>query len=561
MSDSSSRSTPPPLPPATPGVPPPLPSAAPGNPSPVPVVDAKRGWVPPPLPPTKASDAPPASSHASVSSADESSKVLPLGPSDAASEVSLPSPAGTASSSMLDSSAPIGGDSEDSKAPASDPKTAGTLPPPSAGGVGVPSIPGAPGLSDSLGEKIEVSQRAPVAEPLSQDPPAITPVVQEAANPTPPSAAALNSGESRAYVAPSERAPARPLPTEAACAAPDNETSEPAIPVKSPVGDVSHSSLKTNKARWIGVAACVSAAVCAGLVYGVFQWRNAVAEKDALAASRQQEIEARLAEERVQRERAEADAAAARRRAAEAEQAALQAAAAARAASISEPLAVLPANAGDSSPRVSVAFSQELLPLAAQFDVPAGLPLLKEMVDGSVSGDPGRIERAAAQMEALPRPSAGDRRTARSLNNEGLRALNAGDSNAAVELFKRAALADPSDPEILGNLAWAYLRSGRPSVAFDAAVISLVHTPRRASSWGTLGIAMIQQDSVDMDPAVASLQNAYRYAGNQEKSREYFQQIAQHDESPDVRMLAEKVLLSLNGIVSIGHESERMRGR
>lgn len=559
MSDSSSRSTPPPLPSATPGTPPPLPPVAPGTPSMASVSDTKRGWMPPPLPPGKANVAQPASAHASVSRENEEARDLPFATANTSHAANFSSTTDGAPSSILNSSPPIGGDSEVPEEPPPVPKTATALPS-SFGFIAETSQPGAQGPDGGIGEKADVLPCAVSPEPLPNPPPPNPPAVQEIASLTPVLAPVLTPEEKQAEATSSERAPAQLLPKEAARAPLNNDTSGAAIPAQSP-GDTAGSSSETaKKSVWIGISVFVIATVCAGLAYGAYQWRSAVAAKEALLASRQQEIEAKLVEERVQRERAEAEAAAARRRAAEAEQAAMLAAAA-KVASSSEPVPAEPYSTAASPARVSVALSQELLPLAARFDVSAGLPLLKEMVDGSVSGDPGRIERAAVQMQGLPGPGPGDRKTARSLNNEALRALNAGDTNTAVEMLQRAALADSSDPEILGNLAWSYLRAGKPSVAFDAAVISLIHTPRRASSWGTLGIAMIQQNSVDMDRAVASLQNAYRYAGNPEKSREYFQQIAQQDDSPAVRKLGQAVLPTLSSINSIGLESERMKGR
>ncbi|MDP2096101.1 MAG: hypothetical protein Q8K50_19745 [Hydrogenophaga sp.] len=466
-----------------------------------------------------------------ASGSHEESKVLPLAPAGTASAVPLPSTHDSTPSSILDSSIQKDGDGKDFKAPPPVLKTAGILTPHSVD-PSVPPLPSAESLSGSITKEVEASPHTlngPKMDPLA---------VQQALNLTLFPEAALTSDETRADTASPKHASTQSKPPETA------------RQIQSPFGATSQSSHRTKKSWWIGVAAFVSVTICGVLLYGIYQWSNAVAEKEALLASHRQEIEVRQAAEQGQRQHAEAELAAAQKRTAEAEF-----------ASISKPMIIVPSHSNQSLFNLSSVRSQELFPLTAKFDISAGFPLLKEMVFGSVSGDTDRIERSAVQLQALLRPSAGDRRTARALNNEALSALNAGNPHAAVELFQRASLADASDPEILGNLAWSYLKVGKPSVAFDAAVISLIHTPRRASSWGTLGISLIQQNEAYMDLAVASLQNAYRYAGNPEKSREFFQQIAEQDESPEVRRLGQKVLPTLEGITPIGLESERMKGR
>jgi WD40 repeat protein len=194
-------------------------------------------------------------------------------------------------------------------------------------------------------------------------------------------------------------------------------------------------------------------------------------------------------------------------------------------------------------------FDQKLGALGSLLDLKQAAAAIDEMIAASVAQDPGRIDRAAAVIAALEKPPRGERRTARALNAKALDALPS-DPIAAVGLLHDAAEADPADAEILGNLAAAYLKAGLPREALRASMISLALTPRRASTWGTVALSTFALGMPEAT-SLAAFHNAYRYAGNPEKSVEYLTTLANDDPDPRIRAFAEKTLTTLAAVERI----------
>ncbi len=99
------------------------------------------------------------------------------------------------------------------------------------------------------------------------------------------------------------------------------------------------------------------------------------------------------------------------------------------------------------------------------------------------------LRRIAAEMDALPRPTAGSRPTARRLNDAALEALRADDAALAVEHLRAAAKEDPRDVEIAANLGFALIRADRVAEGLSALQDALRLDPRRTSTWAPMAFA------------------------------------------------------------------------
>jgi tetratricopeptide (TPR) repeat protein len=86
------------------------------------------------------------------------------------------------------------------------------------------------------------------------------------------------------------------------------------------------------------------------------------------------------------------------------------------------------------------------------------------------------------------------------------RALDAGDSDTAVQLFDEARSNAPNDPRAWSGLAVAYLKAGRPANAEAVASAALQHWPRSAEILHWRGLARFQQQKIP--EAAADLKQA-----------------------------------------------------
>lgn len=201
---------------------------------------------------------------------------------------------------------------------------------------------------------------------------------------------------------------------------------------------------------------------------------------------------------------------------------------------------------GSGLPPASAEVDQRIARLAVRFNIEETVKGVGEMLTAAARMDSRAVDQLAAGIERQSQPQRGDRRAARALNAQALDALGS-DPATSVHLLHEAAVADPADTEILGNLAYAYLKKGSPTDAVHASLVSLSLTPRRASTWGTMALALLAVKGSD-EQAIAAFQNAYRYAGKPEKTIEYLTRLSSDDPDPRVRALAAKVLPTLAGV-------------
>ena len=153
-----------------------------------------------------------------------------------------------------------------------------------------------------------------------------------------------------------------------------------------------------------------------------------------------------------------------------------------------------------------------------------------------------QISEAIASIEALPKPTKGNRKVARKLNEQGLQLLSSGDTTGAVEILRQAVTADPSDQEITNNLAHSYLQVEKFPEAERELSNTLLIAPRRSAAWADLGY--LYAKTSDMTMAVKAFQQAYRFSSNQKKTIEF---LHKHEEDPDlqVREAAQRTLAAV----------------
>jgi tetratricopeptide (TPR) repeat protein len=128
----------------------------------------------------------------------------------------------------------------------------------------------------------------------------------------------------------------------------------------------------------------------------------------------------------------------------------------------------------------------------------------------------------------------GDRPTGRDLNNKGLAQLRAGNINGAIDLFNRAAIADPNDSEVMANLGYTLVKANRLNEAEKALNIAIIVNPRRTATWGAVSEFFAKKpDSSEV--AVRALQLAYEFSGGRDKTLQFFTESADTSDRPEMR--------------------------
>ncbi|MCI0427828.1 MAG: tetratricopeptide repeat protein [Nitrospiraceae bacterium] len=166
--------------------------------------------------------------------------------------------------------------------------------------------------------------------------------------------------------------------------------------------------------------------------------------------------------------------------------------------------------------------------------------LINDMIFMALENDNQKLLELRDQILALPNPSRGNRKTARSLNSQGLSYFKASQYGEAVQAFQQAARLDPGDVEIVNNLGYALLEARRLQEAEDALIKALSLAPDRTSGWANLGQTYAIMGKADQ--AVGCFTNAYRFSHNAQTTKEFFKNLAENGSDQNVRESAEKTL-------------------
>jgi tetratricopeptide (TPR) repeat protein len=144
------------------------------------------------------------------------------------------------------------------------------------------------------------------------------------------------------------------------------------------------------------------------------------------------------------------------------------------------------------------------------------------MDDGGIKYEP-QIEEAITRIQAFPKPAKGNKKSARSINEQGLTFINSGAFEEARKLFMTAHELDPADVEITNNLGYALLKTGNFDSAKQVLIQTLSLAPRRAAAWSNLGDAYANMS--ETDKAVACYSNVYRFSKDRNKTYQFMQKL------------------------------------
>jgi hypothetical protein len=150
------------------------------------------------------------------------------------------------------------------------------------------------------------------------------------------------------------------------------------------------------------------------------------------------------------------------------------------------------------------------------------------LVDASIKGKADELQDLIQQIKLRPPADTLDRKKARELNDQALKAIRAQDYAGAIELLKNARTADLADAEISNNLGYAL----RMAEDFKAAERQLIKTieqfPTRQQAWSDLGETSTKLGKHSQ--AVAAFVTAHRIAKNPDKLLEKYVKLMESTE-------------------------------
>lgn len=183
-------------------------------------------------------------------------------------------------------------------------------------------------------------------------------------------------------------------------------------------------------------------------------------------------------------------------------------------------------------------------------DVERGREYIKQMiayaiVEGGLHEEE-KIASTKSRIEALnirDRLGRGNRKKARSLNDTGLGYIQSWQFADALQVFREAYQADPSDLEIINNLGHAYMKNGDFGTAEQFILRALALSPTRSAAWGDLGQLYANQGN----PAasVACFANAYRFSRNKSSTCQFLQRLAKDGNDKEKEAASQALKLKL----------------
>lgn len=127
-----------------------------------------------------------------------------------------------------------------------------------------------------------------------------------------------------------------------------------------------------------------------------------------------------------------------------------------------------------------------------------------------------KVSEIKGKIEAFPKPTTGDRKAARKLNEQGLAALKTDDFAQALAALKNATATDPADVEILNNYVYALIKAKRLQDAESEAGRLLTISPGRSSAWANLAEVYALKNKTE--EAVAALVLAFQFSSNKDRT-------------------------------------------
>ena len=141
-----------------------------------------------------------------------------------------------------------------------------------------------------------------------------------------------------------------------------------------------------------------------------------------------------------------------------------------------------------------------------------------------------KVSEIKGKIEAFRKPTTGDRKAARKLNDQGLVALKSDDFAQAITILKSAMAIDPADVEILNNYVYALIKAKRLQDAELEAGRLLTISPGRSSAWANL--AEVYALTNKNEEAVAALILAFQFSSNKDRTVTFLNDRAGDTNSP-----------------------------
>lgn len=170
----------------------------------------------------------------------------------------------------------------------------------------------------------------------------------------------------------------------------------------------------------------------------------------------------------------------------------------------------------------------------------------QRMLSQSLKNDDAGLNATRQQLESIPKPQRLAVKEARTLNQQGLDALNRKDFASAAVAFQQAQQLDPGDIEISGNLGYAHFKLNQLKRAEHQLVYTVSLAPGRTATWYNLGQVYGAMD--ETDKAVGAFANAYRFSQNRVKTEEFIRQALLTPEHNKATQVALQRTLKLFGI-------------
>ena len=167
--------------------------------------------------------------------------------------------------------------------------------------------------------------------------------------------------------------------------------------------------------------------------------------------------------------------------------------------------------------------------------------LLLSMLKASLN--PLKLAQLKGEIETIQKPSTGDRKAARKLNDQGLSALQSGNYPSAIEILRRATALDPADVEVQNNFVYALLKAKLIPEAEKEAGALLTQSPGRSSAWANLA-EIYAIKGLELE-ASSALILAFQFSGNKDKTLTFLNEKVVSSDSP-LQRPAQKALQRLS---------------
>lgn len=154
-------------------------------------------------------------------------------------------------------------------------------------------------------------------------------------------------------------------------------------------------------------------------------------------------------------------------------------------------------------------------------------PILSAMLKQATSSF--QLAELKNQLESLPKPQLGDRKTARKMNDQALVLFKAGKFDEASEIFRQALAADLSDVEIKNNYVFSMTKAGKLGPAETLAGELLMNNPGRSSAWANL--AEIYSLQGKNEESARALVIAFQFSSNKDKTLNFLREKLDDDGS------------------------------